>query len=415
MSDTSNIDKDSVLEYSLSEIGFILVFVLLLLSAFEINDNFQKQEEKEADLIILEEKIIEQEEQIVLLREAISIIDGGEEWKDDMELVSKSERLIDKQKIQELQDQLDDLQSAYEDRLAEIEPDGTDQLDKQSKGDGLLAGDVGFCTYAAPSPDSSRLYGRSLAVGTVIIGEEYLTVVDKNLSLASMEVVDIAGKPYDTSLVMDAIERLPLNVPLSPNEFKQIGREFVEIGDLPSNHRVACRFGMNWYKEVYTKKSDFNFLRVFQNVFFVNDELSDDDAAQFLVSQSNFSDSIDYVIENSEPESPKFDVDESARSSSEDKKLKSLSGFKAQNKLSGSAPKYPSKASRQGITGYVTLRYSVNPSGSVTDIRIIEESPPGFKFGRESIKALEKWRYEPAEIDGIPVRSDGLQIRFSFE
>ena len=40
-----------------------------------------------------------------------------------MELVSKSERLIDKQKIQELQDQLDDLQSAYEDRLAEIEPD----------------------------------------------------------------------------------------------------------------------------------------------------------------------------------------------------------------------------------------------------------------------------------------------------
>ena len=51
----------------------------------------------------------------------------------------------------------------------------------------------------------------------------------------------------------------------------------------------------------------------------------------------------------------------------------------------------------------------------MTDIRIIEESPPGFKFGRESIKALEKWRYEPAEIDGIPVRSDGLEIRFSFE
>ena len=88
-------------------------------------------------------------------------------------------------------------------------------------------------------------------------------------------------------------------------------------------------------------------------MIFVNDELSDDGLNFWLPIK--FSDSLDYVIENSEPESLKFDVDESARSSSEDKKLKSLSGFKAQNKLSGSAPKYPSKASRQGITGYVTL------------------------------------------------------------
>ena len=44
----------------------------------------------------------------------------------------------------------------------------------------------------------------------------------------------------------------------------QIGR-VCEIGDLPSNHRVACRFGMNWYKEVYTK-SDLIF-KSFQNDF----------------------------------------------------------------------------------------------------------------------------------------------------
>ena len=95
MSDTSNIEQDSVVEYSLSEIGFILVFVLLLLSAWEINENFEQQEEKSADILILEEKITEKDNEILVLKEIISKVVGGQEWKDDMELVSKSERLID--------------------------------------------------------------------------------------------------------------------------------------------------------------------------------------------------------------------------------------------------------------------------------------------------------------------------------
>lgn len=408
MSDTGNTEQDSVLEYSLSEIGFILVFVLLLLSAFEINDNFEKQEESETNIIILEEKITKQEEQIVLLREAISSIDGGEEWKDDMELVSKSERLIDKQKIQNLQDKLNDIQTAYENQLAEREPKEDVEIDKQDAGNGLLAGDVGFCTYAAPSPDSSRLYGRSLAVGTVIIGEDYLTVVDKNMSLASRDVVDIAGKPYDTALVVKAIERWPLNVPLSPDEFRRLGREFVEIGDIPSDHRVACRFGMNWYKETYTKKSDFNFLRVFQNVFFVNDELTDDEIAKYRTQKSTES-----LSDNLNFERPQYELIQNSRLSLEGEPAQEIIS-KAPKKLRESQPNYPDKAYRRGVTGYAKLKYVVDLLGLATDIEIIEESPLGVGFGKESVKALKKWRFEPAEVNGIPIRSDTLEVRFSF-
>lgn len=408
MSDTSNTEQDSVLEYSLSEIGFILVFVLLLLSAFEINDNFEKQKESKTNIIILEEKITKQEEQIVLLREAISSIDGGEEWKDDMELVSKSERLIDKQKIQNLQDKLNDIQTAYENQLAEIETDESDELDKEEKGDGSRAGGFSFCTYATPSPESSRVYGRSIAIGKVVIDDNYLTLVDKNLSLADMEVVDIAGKPYDISLVIDALERWPVGIPLTPEEFRVRGQEFIDIGDIPSDHRVACRFGMDWYKKTFTKKSDFNFLRVFQGIFGAHLELSDNELAKYRTQKSTES-----LSDNLNFERPQYELIQNSRLSLEGEPAQEIIS-KAPKKLRESQPNYPDKAYRRGVTGYAKLKYVVDLSGLATDIEIIEESPLGVGFGKESVKALKKWRFEPAEVNGIPIRSDTLEVRFSF-
>ena len=407
MSDTSNIEQDSVVEYSLSEIGFILVFVLLLLSAWEINENFEQLEEKSADILILEEKITEKDYEILVLKEIISKVDGGQEWKDDMELVSKSERLIDKQTIEDLQNQVNNLQEAYDDQAAENQEQENINTDSKTNGEGLLAGDVGFCTYAAPTSDSLRLYGRSLAIGTIVIGEDYLTLVDKNLSIAKSEVVDIAGKPYDTTLVLDAIQRWPLNVPLTPKKFRELGREFVEIGNIPSDHRVACRFGMDWYKESYTKKSDFNFLRVFQNAFFVNDELSDDQVAPYLPLKKSDKD----ILETQEPEFDELKFDSERHDSASYEKIK----YSAPEKLRGLPPNFPAKANRRGIKGYAKLKYVVDSRGFVRDIEILEESHSGVDFGVESIRALKKWRFRPAETDGIPVLSPSQEIRFVFK
>ena len=47
MSEITDLDEGSIVEYSLAELGFVLVFVLLLLSGWEINSNAANLEEEE--------------------------------------------------------------------------------------------------------------------------------------------------------------------------------------------------------------------------------------------------------------------------------------------------------------------------------------------------------------------------------
>lgn len=55
-------------------------------------------------------------------------------------------------------------------------------------------------------------------------------------------------------------------------------------------------------------------------------------------------------------------------------------------------PKFPEKAVKESISGYVKLSYTV-VNGRVKNIKVIESSPSGV-FEAEAIKALERWRYE---------------------
>ncbi|MDQ2068573.1 M56 family metallopeptidase [Natronospira bacteriovora] len=78
------------------------------------------------------------------------------------------------------------------------------------------------------------------------------------------------------------------------------------------------------------------------------------------------------------------------------------------------APHYPSMAKRQGLEGRVELSLTVDRNGRVSEVWIIEESPRGYGFGREAIRAAQQWRFEPFTRDGEPVPRE-IRTGFDFE
>jgi len=76
-------------------------------------------------------------------------------------------------------------------------------------------------------------------------------------------------------------------------------------------------------------------------------------------------------------------------------------------------PKYPVIAARDGIEGWVQLRFSVDATGSVTDIEVIAAQPQRV-FEQEAIRALKRWKYQPSTLDGAVATRTGLQVQLDF-
>ena len=63
------------------------------------------------------------------------------------------------------------------------------------------------------------------------------------------------------------------------------------------------------------------------------------------------------------------------------------------------APKYPGG----GVQGYVILECTLDPNGTIHDIRVLkglDDWRRGFEY--EAIKALKRWEYKPGTVDGKP-------------
>jgi TonB family protein len=71
-------------------------------------------------------------------------------------------------------------------------------------------------------------------------------------------------------------------------------------------------------------------------------------------------------------------------------------------RTSGAPPRVPSWARRAHLEGKVTLRFIVTAEGTVAEINVrrIEGDE---RFGREAMRALATWRFEPATRRGRPV------------
>lgn len=71
-------------------------------------------------------------------------------------------------------------------------------------------------------------------------------------------------------------------------------------------------------------------------------------------------------------------------------------------------PQYPQRALRQGLQGWVDLRFTITESGDVTDIQVVNAQPRR-EFDREAVRALQQWKFRPRIENGRPVPTTAQQ------
>lgn len=76
-------------------------------------------------------------------------------------------------------------------------------------------------------------------------------------------------------------------------------------------------------------------------------------------------------------------------------------------------PRFPAKAARDGIEGWVRLRFDIDELGNVENIDVIDAEPRRV-FDREARRALAKWRYNPKVVDGKAIKQIGLTVQLDF-
>lgn len=94
-----------------------------------------------------------------------------------------------------------------------------------------------------------------------------------------------------------------------------------------------------------------------------------------------------------------------------------LAGCAAGNRpmqlASGAGAVYPPNARAAGVEGYVVVRYDVDTEGRVSNVRVVESSPPGV-FEESAVQAVSRWRFNPATRRGEPQAVEGMVSRLDF-
>jgi TonB family protein len=78
-------------------------------------------------------------------------------------------------------------------------------------------------------------------------------------------------------------------------------------------------------------------------------------------------------------------------------------------------PMWPKSAIRRGITGgYVVVEYTVDQSGRTRDARVVK-SKPRKTFRQVALDAVAKYQYSPRIENCLPLATEGVRTRISFD
>lgn len=77
------------------------------------------------------------------------------------------------------------------------------------------------------------------------------------------------------------------------------------------------------------------------------------------------------------------------------------------------SPQYPIQPARDGIEGWVQLSFTINETGGVEDVEVLEAEPKRV-FNRAATRALKKWKYQPKVVDGNPVKQFNITVQLDF-
>jgi len=72
-------------------------------------------------------------------------------------------------------------------------------------------------------------------------------------------------------------------------------------------------------------------------------------------------------------------------------------------------PRYPYRAQRQGIEGWVRVSFLITEQGEVQDAVVIDADPKD-SFDQAALRAVAKWRFKPRIQDGKPVAVRAEQV-----
>jgi protein TonB len=77
-------------------------------------------------------------------------------------------------------------------------------------------------------------------------------------------------------------------------------------------------------------------------------------------------------------------------------------------------PQYPTRAASRGIEGWCQVSFTVTATGGVSDVIVVDAEPPGI-FDSSSIRAAEKFKFQPKVVDGQGVPVPNVQYVFRYQ
>ncbi len=75
-------------------------------------------------------------------------------------------------------------------------------------------------------------------------------------------------------------------------------------------------------------------------------------------------------------------------------------------------PRYPRRAKRRGITGYVKCKFKIDQNGKVYDIKITSSKPKGV-FDKSALQALKQWRFN--KFTNRQYKTSSAKLNFEVE
>jgi protein TonB len=76
-------------------------------------------------------------------------------------------------------------------------------------------------------------------------------------------------------------------------------------------------------------------------------------------------------------------------------------------------PQYPNRALQRGIEGWCQVMFTVDENGGVLDPVVVDADPPDI-FNSASLRAVQRFKFNPRTKDGQPVKTPGVQYVFRF-
>jgi len=77
-------------------------------------------------------------------------------------------------------------------------------------------------------------------------------------------------------------------------------------------------------------------------------------------------------------------------------------------------PTYPTRAASRGIEGWCQVSFTVTETGGVRDVIVVDAEPAGI-FDTSSIRAAEKFKFQPKVVDGKGVEVPNVQYVFRYQ